>query len=80
VLAAAWDHARRRWQVNTNRGGLTCDVLITATGPLSEPKIPNLPRLETFQGKVSRSARCDLDDDLRNRRAAVVCTAPGSPR
>ncbi|MBV8995003.1 MAG: NAD(P)/FAD-dependent oxidoreductase, partial [Pseudonocardiales bacterium] len=74
VLAAAWDHARRCWQVSTNRGELSCDVLITATGPLSEPKIPNLPGLETFQGKVFHSARWDLDYDLRDRRVAVVGT------
>jgi glycine/D-amino acid oxidase-like deaminating enzyme len=47
VLAAAWDHLHRRWRVSTNRVELTCDVLITATGPLSEPRIPNVPGLET---------------------------------
>lgn len=74
MLAAVWDHARRCWQVSTNRGELTCDVLITVTGPLSEPKIPNLPGLETFQGKVFHFARWDSDYDLRDRRVAVVGT------
>ncbi|HXT46366.1 MAG TPA: NAD(P)/FAD-dependent oxidoreductase [Pseudonocardiaceae bacterium] len=74
VLAASWDHLRRCWQVSTNRGQLTCDVLITATGPLSEPKIPSLPGLDTFQGKVFHSARWDLDYDLRDRQVAVIGT------
>ena len=74
VLAASWEHARRCWQVSTNRGELTCDVLITATGPLSEPRIPDLPGLETFQGKVFHSARWDQHYDLRDRRVAVVGT------
>jgi cation diffusion facilitator CzcD-associated flavoprotein CzcO len=74
VLAAAWDHRLCRWRLQTNRGELTCDVLITATGPLSEPKIPNLPGLETFQGTVFHSARWDSDYDLRDRRVAVVGT------
>jgi cation diffusion facilitator CzcD-associated flavoprotein CzcO len=74
VLSAAWDHSARRWQVHTNRGELTCDVLITGTGPLSEPKIPDLPGLESFRGKVFHSACWDLDYDLRVRRVAVVGT------
>jgi cation diffusion facilitator CzcD-associated flavoprotein CzcO len=74
VLAAAWEHSRHRWRVTTNRGELSCDVLITGTGGLSEPKIPDLPGLESFQGKVFHSARWDLDYDLRDRRVAVVGT------
>lgn len=74
VLAATWDHPRRRWRVRTNRGELSCDVLITATGPLSEPKIPELPGLEAFRGKAFHSACWDPDYDVRGRRVAVAGT------
>ncbi len=74
VLAAAWDHPRRRWRVSTNRGELSCDVLITGTGALSEPKIPIIPELETFRGAVFHSARWDRAYNLRDRRVAVVGT------
>lgn len=74
VLDAAWDHPQRCWRVRTNRGELTCDVLITGTGALSDPNIPDIPGLETFQGTVFHSARWDLDYDLRDRRVAVVGT------
>ncbi len=74
VLDAAWDHSGRRWRVRTNRGELTCDVLITATGAFSYPSIPDVPGLDSFQGKVFHSARWDLDYDLRDRRVAVVGT------
>ncbi len=74
VLDAVWDHTGRRWLVRTNRGDLTCDVLITATGPLSDPSIPDVPGLDSFQGKVFHSARWDQDYDLRDRRVAVVGT------
>lgn len=74
VLDAVWDHPRHRWQVRTNQGDLTCDVLITATGAFSYPSIPDVPGLDHFQGKVFHSARWDLDYDLRNRRVAVVGT------
>jgi cation diffusion facilitator CzcD-associated flavoprotein CzcO len=74
VVDAVWDHLQRRWRVRTNCGELTSDVLITGTGALSEPKIPDIPGLETFQGKVFHSARWDVDYDLRGRRVAVVGT------
>ncbi len=74
VLEAAWDHVGRRWRVRTNRGELTCDVLVTGTGALSEPSIPGIPGLDSFQGTVFHSARWDPDCDLRDRRVAVVGT------
>ncbi|MGH3794296.1 MAG: flavin-containing monooxygenase [Pseudonocardiaceae bacterium] len=74
MLDAAWDHARRRWRVCTSRGELTCDVLITGTGALSDPAVPNLPGLDSFQGAVFHSARWDHDYDLRDQRVAVVGT------
>ncbi|MGH3765880.1 MAG: flavin-containing monooxygenase [Pseudonocardiaceae bacterium] len=74
VLDAAWDHPRSRWRVRTNCGELTCDVLITATGALSEPNIPDIPGLATFRGAVFHSARWALDYNFRNRRVAVVGT------
>ncbi len=74
VLEAAWDHTGRRWRVRTSHGELTSDVLITATGALSDPSIPDIPGLDSFQGKVFHSARWDLDYDLRDRRVAVVGT------
>ncbi|MGH3799332.1 MAG: flavin-containing monooxygenase [Pseudonocardiaceae bacterium] len=74
VLDAVWDHPGRRWRVRTIRGELTCEVLITAIGAFSYPSIPDVPGLDSFQGKVFHSARWDLDYDLRDRRVAVVGT------
>jgi cation diffusion facilitator CzcD-associated flavoprotein CzcO len=74
VLNAAWEHPRRRWRVRTTCGELTSDVLITGTGALSEPNIPNIPGLPSFRGTVFHSARWDHDHNLRGRRVAVVGT------
>jgi cation diffusion facilitator CzcD-associated flavoprotein CzcO len=74
VLDAAWDHSRRRWRVHTNCGELTCDVLITGTGALSEPNIPDIPGLASFGGAVFHSARWAPGYELRDRRVAVVGT------
>ena len=46
-----------RVEMGASLGERTCDVEITPTGPLSELKIPKVPGLETFRGKVFHSAR-----------------------
>jgi cation diffusion facilitator CzcD-associated flavoprotein CzcO len=74
VLDAAWDHTRHRWTVRTSRGELTSDVLVTGTGPLSDPAIPDIPGLDSFRGKVFHSAQWEHDHDLHDRRVAVVGT------
>ena len=75
MLDATWDHLRRRWQVRTSRGELSCAVLVSATGALSDPSIPDLPGLASFQGTVFHSARWGHGHDLRGRRVAVIGTA-----
>lgn len=74
VLDARWDEARELWQIETTQGRFTANVLIAAMGGLSEPAIPKLPGLSTFEGKVFHSARWDHQLDLRGRKVAVVGT------
>lgn len=74
VTAAAWNEGDRRWDIATSRGPLTADLLVSATGPFSEPAIPKLPGLESFAGAVFHSARWRHDHDLAGRRVAVIGT------
>ncbi len=74
VTGARWDAARARWQIQTSRGDLTADVLISAAGPLSEPALPDLPGLASFPGEVFHSARWNHGYDLAGQRVAVVGT------
>ncbi|MEV8631410.1 NAD(P)/FAD-dependent oxidoreductase [Streptosporangium sp. NPDC051023] len=74
LLAARWDDLRRLWHIETSQGAYTAQILITGTGYLSEPMIPSLPGLETFQGKVFHSAGWDHDYDLAGKRVAVIGT------
>ena len=54
--------------------GLTADVLISAAGPLSEPRLPDVPGLADFPGEVFHSARWDHGARLGGKRVAVVGT------
>ena len=71
---AAWDEDSARWLLETSGGSLSARVLITASGPLSEPAIPDIPGLKDFQGTVFHSATWDHQHDLSNERVAVIGT------
>ncbi|WP_260867275.1 NAD(P)/FAD-dependent oxidoreductase [Streptomyces sp. SAJ15] len=74
VRALRWDTEALRWEVGTSRGTLTADMVVSAAGPLSDPRIPDIPGLDTFPGAVFHSARWDHEVDLRGKRVAMVGT------
>lgn len=74
LLRATWDGALGRWRVETNRGSFAARFLVSAQGPLHEPRVPALEGLETFRGVSFHSARWRHDVDLRGRRVAVIGT------
>src|SRR5438874_1980082 len=74
VLDAAWDDERRHWRLNTSLGEHTADFVIFANGPLAEPRYPDIPGLQSFEGDAFHSARWPDDVDLAGRRVAVIGT------
>ena len=74
VKRMAWDTEQLRWEIETVRGTLTADVVVSATGPLSDPRVPDVPGLDSFPGKVFHSARWDHDYDLASKRVAMIGT------
>ncbi|MFJ2234597.1 flavin-containing monooxygenase [Streptomyces sp. NPDC087859] len=74
VKMMTWDADRLCWDIETSSGRLSADLVVSATGPLSDPKTPDIPGLDSFPGKVFHSARWDHDYDLRGKRVAMVGT------
>jgi cation diffusion facilitator CzcD-associated flavoprotein CzcO len=72
--SAEWDEDGSRWLVETSQGPLTADVLVLGPGPLSEPIVPDIPGLDSFEGTVFHSARWDHGHDLDGERVAVIGT------
>ena len=72
--AAAWDRDEQLWRIETSKEAITAEVLIAAQGPLSDPSLPKVPGLESFQGKAFHSAQWDHDHDLDGERVAVIGT------
>jgi cyclohexanone monooxygenase len=74
VEDATWDDDTQRWTVRTPSGTWVSQTLIVGAGGLSEPRMPQIEGLDTFQGEVFHSARWNHDADLRGKRVAVVGT------
>jgi cation diffusion facilitator CzcD-associated flavoprotein CzcO len=71
---AEWDEAAGRWRLETSQGPMTAEVLVSGQGPLSEPRLPDVPGLAGFEGTAFHSASWDHDHDLTVERVAVVGT------
>jgi cyclohexanone monooxygenase len=74
VEEARWDDAAQRWHVRTSAGELTADVVVSASGALSDPRLPDIDGIDSFQGEVFHSARWRHDHDLTGKRVAVIGT------
>jgi cation diffusion facilitator CzcD-associated flavoprotein CzcO len=74
LLNAEWVPDQRHWSLTTSEGELTCDVLVSGTGALSEPTVPDLPGLRDFAGTTFHSARWDHSWSAQGRRVAVIGT------
>lgn len=74
VESATWSEPDSRWTLETSAETITCEVFISAVGPLTEPSWPEVPGLDRFEGTLMHSARWDHDLDLRGKRVASVGT------
>ncbi|MBA3809051.1 MAG: NAD(P)/FAD-dependent oxidoreductase [Solirubrobacterales bacterium] len=74
VESATWREETQVWELQTSAGSYTADVLVSAMGPLTEPKLPDVAGLADFEGKVMHSARWDHEYDLHGKRVASIGT------
>lgn len=74
VQRCAWDDAARKWRLETSKGTFVADVVVAAAGALSEPSVPDIPGLATFEGPAFHSARWDHGTDLSGKSVAVIGT------
>jgi cation diffusion facilitator CzcD-associated flavoprotein CzcO len=74
VLDARWDSDSQRWHVSTTAGEFVAQLLVSATGPWSEPVLPDIPGLADFEGHVFHSSRWDHEHRFDGARVAVVGT------
>ncbi|WP_241191347.1 flavin-containing monooxygenase [Deinococcus psychrotolerans] len=71
---ARWDEEEGLWRIRTSRGDFTTRVLISGHGPLIEPKWPDIPGMEDFEGERFHSAQWNHAVNLSGKRVAVIGT------
>lgn len=74
MTEATWDEVDSIWTVTSTAGIFRTRVLVTASGHLSDPKMPDTPGINDFAGKIFHSARWDHDVNLTGKRIGVVGT------
>ncbi|MFE3189471.1 flavin-containing monooxygenase [Nocardia sp. NPDC059240] len=72
---AHWDDSTHLWHLDFADGSrMTCRYLIPALGILEQAKLPEIPGIESFAGKIVHSAQWDHDFDYAGKRIAVIGT------
>ena len=75
VVSAVWRERSQLWEVRTKDGAvLHARAVVSATGGLSRPSLPNIPGLATFGGKTFHTAEWNHEYDLRDKRVGVIGT------
>jgi cation diffusion facilitator CzcD-associated flavoprotein CzcO len=75
VNGARWDAEHGHWVVSTADGEtVTGTYLLTATGFLSQPKMPDIEGIDTFAGKVIHTTKWDNDFDPKGHKIGVIGT------
>jgi cation diffusion facilitator CzcD-associated flavoprotein CzcO len=74
VKRARWDEERSRWVLETTAGEHEAEILITACGQLSVPKVPPIAGLQSFDGPAFHTGEWRHDVELTGKRVAVLGT------
>ncbi|MDM0084732.1 NAD(P)/FAD-dependent oxidoreductase [Variovorax sp. J31P179] len=82
VVSAHYDESANQWRVALDDGtSVTSRFLISAVGPLSATRMPNIPGLDSFKGESFHSSRWPRDDsdgpksvDFSGKRVGVIGT------
>jgi cation diffusion facilitator CzcD-associated flavoprotein CzcO len=86
ITSLRWDEEIKRWRVATNRGDdIRARFVIMCGGPLNRPKLPGIPGMKDFKGKLFHTARWEYEytggswnnpllDKLTDKRVAIIGT------
>ncbi|TAK92967.1 MAG: NAD(P)/FAD-dependent oxidoreductase [Aquabacterium sp.] len=73
ITSSRYDEARKVWIVKAEDGRVfEADVLVSGMGGLSNPSIPDIKGMDTFEGTTFHSATWRHDYDLTGKRVAVI--------
>ncbi|WP_439133566.1 flavin-containing monooxygenase [Pseudomaricurvus sp.] len=86
ITGLRWDEEIKRWRISTNRGDeIRAKFVIMANGLLNIPKLPKIPGIHEFKGKMFHTSRWEYDytggsyrspvlDKLKDKKVAIIGT------
>lgn len=86
ITSLKWDEQAMRWEVRTNRGDrIMARFVIMANGVLNMPKLPGVPGIDSFKGKMFHTSRWEYGytggthadpvlDKLADKTVAIIGT------
>ncbi len=86
IKGMRWDDEIQRWRITTDRGDdIRSRFVVMANGLLNIPKLPGIPGIHEFKGKMFHTARWEYDytggtqknpvlDKLKDKRVAIIGT------
>ena len=86
IKTLKWDESIKRWRISTNRGDeIRARFVVMANGLLNIPKLPGIPGIHEFKGKMFHTSRWDYTytggsyrnpelSKLADKRVAIVGT------
>ncbi|WP_336670233.1 flavin-containing monooxygenase [Tsukamurella sp. USMM236] len=74
VHAASFDEATARWTIATSTGEIPARWLIHAGGPLSQPKLPEIDGIDSFEGETMHTSRWNHDVTTAGKRVGIIGT------
>ncbi|TGL35493.1 NAD(P)/FAD-dependent oxidoreductase [Leptospira koniambonensis] len=75
VSGASFDEKTGLWEINTTSGkSYKTKSVVSGTGGLSRPVLPNIKGIDTFKGAKFHSAKWDHSYNLQGKKVAVIGT------
>ena len=85
IKEVVWNEELRRWIVTTNRDDtFRARYVVMSSGPLSRPKLPGIPGIDSYKGHSFHTSRWDYGysggsiegnlDKLKDKRVALIGT------
>ena len=75
VEGARWDDDAQVWRIEVSGGEtLSAQFLVAATGFLCQPRTPDIPGIDTFNGRIIHTAKWDGSYSFKGKHAAVIGT------
>ena len=75
ISCNTWDAETNTWRVETEAGlQLRANIIVSGSGALHVPKLPQFPGMDKFQGDAFHTALWKKDYEPKGKRVAVIGT------